>query len=338
MANISCANSDSILIMKLTENKKLVKVSLHDPLAPPILSNFQDWNSIPKLAIITGRNGSGKSQLLSYINSSIIKSSWAKVYDFNHFYNENQFKVDLNNTKISSFHLHSNHLLSNIRSFYFKDDKNIKDVMIDLYKKFHHNNYTTFFDIHLPEFRFNMYHYFMKIDYKCDEYFVEKLNKKLLDCFKNLKNKSVLTLQTIEHDIDRFLEDFSHGFENVTKDGDNLMAILIRSYFKYKQNIIKMNPDPLIKEIACESNVNPIDEINKRLATNCFDSDRFEFRVNEQDFKIDLYKNGNQVELLSSGEEFLIGLALLAYDFDKRALRDLVILDEPDRHLDPKSI
>ena len=99
-----------------------------------------------------------------------------------------------------------------------------------------------------------------------------------------------------------------------------------------------MNPDPLFKEIACESNVNPIDEINKRLATNCFDSDRFEFRVNEQDFKIDLYKNGNQVELLSSGEEFLIGLALLAYDFDKRALRDLVILDEPDRHLDPKSI
>jgi len=34
----------------------------------PVLGNARDWTSIPRLAIVTGRNGSGKSQLLNYID------------------------------------------------------------------------------------------------------------------------------------------------------------------------------------------------------------------------------------------------------------------------------
>ena len=37
----------------------------------PVLIKFQDWKDIPNFSIITGRNGSGKSQILSYINKSI---------------------------------------------------------------------------------------------------------------------------------------------------------------------------------------------------------------------------------------------------------------------------
>ena len=54
-----------------------------------------------------------------------------------------------------------------------------------------------------------------------------------MECFNILKVKNI----NIEHDIDRFIEDFSYGFENITKYDKNLMEILVRSYYKYKVNI-----------------------------------------------------------------------------------------------------
>ena len=68
---------------------------------------------------------------------------------------------------------------------------------------------------------------------------------------------------------------------------------------------------------------------------------QFEFRVSETEYRsiaINLYKNEQKVTGLSSGETFMIGLVSLQFDFEKRATRNIIILDEPDRHLDPKLI
>jgi predicted ATPase len=50
------------------ENKHLINVSFNTVDAHPALQMFQPWDNIPRLSIITGKNGSGKSKLLAHIS------------------------------------------------------------------------------------------------------------------------------------------------------------------------------------------------------------------------------------------------------------------------------
>ena len=67
----------------------------------------------------------------------------------------------------------------------------------------------------------------------------------------------------------------------------------------------------------------------------------FEYKVEEKgnNFEISLLKNKyTKNPELSSGEKFMISLLLLQFDFDRRAARNIILLDEPDRYLDQKLI
>ena len=149
--------------------KHLIKVRFRDdknqtyPQVRFILSQFDNWENIPRLAILTGRNGSGKSLLLSYIGSII------HVYNANfkennedkrisYLYYERQFSIYLNDSINGSSNFSS---LWKIRLILFKNDKKIGEVLLDLFDKYCSNSPKTY-RTHFDEFKKESIEFFKK--------------------------------------------------------------------------------------------------------------------------------------------------------------------------------
>ena len=101
-------------------------------LVPPGLVNFSNWENIPKFAILTGRNGSGKSQLLSYINKIIdFKNRPLRDYPYiSQYYNAEQFIFYINKQSKTKITEENSNLLNEEKLKELKKDpKKILDLI-----------------------------------------------------------------------------------------------------------------------------------------------------------------------------------------------------------------
>lgn len=256
------------------------------------------WSDIPNFVIITGPNGTGKTQLLDLIYNSIVRppntiesvSIIGKSFENNEvIYLKGEWQ--LNNTR----HINLSTLMTKMDSYY---------------SHFIHNNHG--------------YNHETRI--RIDAAFREILTK-------SKKNKHEITKEEFEK---LFPEDLiEQEAELSQKIGEifynyRLSEIELKAEGKTEESIISLlgeKPWVVLRDIIKEAKL-PFD-IND--PSKCGFRDNFQLKLTH----IILNEEINFIDL-SSGEKVLISLVFYLYHSqEKKAFPKLFLLDEPDAHLHP---
>lgn len=327
----------------LDKNFNLIRVKFHNVNEKyfqnaKFLRTAQTWKIDTKLSIITGRNGSGKSHLLNYVKNAIDdmneRNNQRKlIMSFNPYF-DFQKASNLINTGAVGVESASKKVefTAHIQSFY--EEKNLLGLLDNLARLF--------------------------IDYKT-------LDRQL--CLIN----RVLERKLNHAEIDRLYDEFHQHKETLLNNPlEMLTSKLNASYWMRSstQNELKSNVTKL--RDAYEERFGAIsqsleldffnfaknqklidafveDYTNEKFATvkgrinECLNN--FDFRLDFDNEKVILEKKMSgsswvRIERPSSGELYFLNMVAMVYEnCDQHFLKtDIIILDEPDRHLEPKLI
>lgn len=271
------ANLDEVLSIVQFDNNLIIS---H---ITPSLSGFNSWENIPKFSIVTGTNGSGKSQLLSYIKARYREHNGDDSHNI--LYDDSQF---------SNFHfqISSNETLN-------------RDVA------------GAIFEICLDEAKRSLKEYKNKVTLNLESIF-EQLNI-LKECRKTRIEDIKLNLLYYFHDnlpleIEQCINYLDKANRITEKSWKNFINEILRSK-NYNNNIVSINKN--------------LEEINLTIKKcNAGEESLLHF------FKV---KRDNLVIEPSSGEAFMISYAFFS-EYAHNCKTKLILLDEPDRFLDPKYI
>lgn len=258
-----------------------------------------EWDNIPNFVVITGTNGSGKSQLLELIYNTIINKSSTKerlIIDEHISPNEITFLKgewhlqDTNHIDLSLIQQNLNSLFNNLQSNV--GDKTISEHnvrKITLYQdilsktgKSHTAQITKEeFDKHIPE---------LFIEHE------QQLSQKIAEIFYNYRLS----------EIDRKAEGLSSN--EIMKELGEKPWVILREIFKESKLPFEVN-----------------DPSNNRI------KEGFHLRLKNT-------ISGEEIKFsdLSSGEKVLISLMFYLYNSqEKNIFPKMLLLDEPDAHLHP---
>jgi ABC-type ATPase involved in cell division len=267
------------------------------------LTDFQ-WHDIPSFVIITGPNGTGKSQLLDLIYKSTIKQLGTNS------------SLEITGTVINpsevtflkgEWHL-QNTTSTNMASLQTKLNEHL-----DKFKKDSHR-------------------------YMSSDIFNEK-ELRLFTVYKGILKK---TGKVSPHEVT--IEEFTKNFPETLIEQDNQISQKISEIFynyrlseielilkgKKEEEIISQlgeKPWKVLREIIKEAKL-PFD-IND--PSECTFKDSFQLKLTHQILKEEVIFND-----LSSGEKVLISIAFYFYNSqEKKIFPKLLLMDEPDAHLHP---
>ncbi|UFH55384.1 AAA family ATPase [Spirosoma sp. KNUC1025] len=271
-----------------------------------VLTSFS-WNNIPKMAIITGANGVGKSALLEHIYN-LLKP--------NNFSSSKMYLQDIATSNIS-YNGHNNfydyNALLKKSSDYQFENKAIKATEVPYMTQKRHT-------------QFNLY-----LNTGIDE----DLPERVIDTFNQIiETLNISSGEISLHDFEVYYhEPIETSFENVTSS----LELLFISYYRD----IK---DKKSKGIEINSSIQtPWEEINYVLKEAEFPYMFFSPTDEEfysSGFTLRLVDSNNNIihlNNLSSGEKVIITLVLYLFVAKRRGrLPKIMLLDEPDAHLHPQ--
>lgn len=309
-----------------------------------INENFE-WNNIPQFAVITGENGSGKTALLEQI--SIIKDNYnstiLNIFNMhtdsiikyipeirlqNNMYTFSAYKRELleicKNAK-NTFNICKNHIIKN---------HTIEDFT---FKSFIRKDYIKNANFNKDEDIIN--HYRNEIDLK-----------RFIDFFKrhNMTEEKFLLEMTQDKREKWFdsINDINIESKPAIFDEQLLVDTFVSYFIKFenhKRDLEKQYQDKSVKEIyeMVESEVgkNPLDKINKLLEEYYSKYELYITRDELNDIKLICKEKQNDTLVSSSdlslGEQIIISLIMWQYE-DTTLNSTILLLDEPDAHLNPK--
>jgi len=344
--NIANDNSDACIIRE--EKIVAFKIGKRETMAPFSDSRkFQlefDWQDPADFSIITGPNGSGKTYLLERIKD-VLERPKDKPLTFTYIGSEEIEKFDSRSSGL--FHTRLDELKSSIYAF-------IKSASKERYRP------------KVQTIGEKLLKHYPDLASKSDDEINYLIQQELQTPTFMQDSPTVLSFQ-ITSVISSINETTKETKENLLKDLIQPHRILEEPYDFWRKknpsctlddfkNFLKKKTElnNLIKEIVdAKIKINPLEEINKILPK------RFEYKFIEQSSYFFLYpknltdldqKNFIRPETLSSGQKFILKIALLILcNQGMRADKDaqdkylvnkpkIILLDEPDKHLDPKSL
>ena len=319
------------------------------------IKNGFKWENIPQFAVITGENGSGKTALLEQMNliySSDNQNSNqnrkyiftnrinSKIRYFNNIilsdraYSKNNVSLNIIKTmyRIATDFRQENNIFI-IAQNYFKQQQN-KDINL---KDFINKNYSGFNENEqniLDSWRKSISSYFIKY-----QSFFKRHNM----------TEEKLLLEMTQDELDKWLDsiyDINIESKPTIFDEQLLMDIFGNYFIKfenYKRELEKQYKDKLVKEVyeIVETKIgkNPIDRINIILKKYYSKYELDIARNESNDIKLICrnkeIKNLVPLSDLSLGEQIIISLIMWQYE-NTTLNSTILLLDEPDAHLNPK--
>ena len=297
--------------------------------------NSFEWNSIPKIAIITGLNGVGKTHLLNLINEGIRGQNNAfspltnanSSRNISHPNSDNSGKITLDGIEINS-----------INEFGF-----IRSLGLV------HNNKEFTLDEHSKIIsEINVFHktkYIEKGHPRNSSVKILNESYPVINILKKISENSSIPIEELDSDsiVENF--DLTDFFSNKLSTNESLPEIFFdfhyrREVFKYETR--KSDEDfetpPWVKANQILEKIGLPYKFNTPEHLNILNIQR-----SKEGFNLEIIdkRNGLQFPLqhLSSGELFLISLALIEFNQTQFGVTPkILLLDEPDAHLHPSMI
>ncbi len=322
---------------------------------PVVFSYGESWKDLRKFSIVTGLNGTGKTQLLKYIynNLSASKQKNAVYITPTHRWDGLSSGSNAVNTSyVFSEKSQQKRWLAQVKNYYTNnvasDDSFAKEIIakIDLrFKKGELIKNSITEDYILTTAR-------RIIQYDQNELRLSEPLSFLTNIFEQYEERKRIFLEQA-YDITHSLELFKY-YEEISKDGPPEKRLDFRSFMeKIVQDDIFKNK--LIKEhVEYQVGESPMSQINMILDNRFGYSIGFEPKNQDypsRDKKI-IFKNKNSLPIdpsdLSSGQIMIFSMLSWLYSVqglsatgEKEAQQitnkiNLLLLDEPDKHLDPK--
>lgn len=313
-----------------------------------------EWNSIPEFAVITGENGSGKSSLLQGIEkrkfiidgnetSQVIIGLYNDfklqgngydsrfIEDLSH-YERNLMEHYLRETNLND---HPNSTFIRVKKIVAEWGKNFsKEIERLTFRQFIERDFSSFsegvrntLNSHRDGLNLVSYYQHFKRNGMSEEKFYLSSQEEIEQWFSQLQDKNFESRKTIfdERALNTIFGDYLIRKINKRDELDRLDENLSNTEIR--------------KRIEEEIGKNPLDEIN-RLLEQAYSKYTLvsELRKDSgQPRVICKTKDGTNVSLqdLSTGEQIIISLYM--WQYDKNPLHSMVLLlDEPDAHLNPK--
>ena len=319
-----------------------------------IKSGFQ-WKNIPRFAVITGENGSGKTALLEQMNliysSDNQNSNQNKKYIFP---NRISSKIRyFNNISLSDRPYSKNNVSLNIiKTMYriatdFRQENNIFIIAQNYFKQQQNKN------IDLKDFINKNYSGFNENEQNILDSWRKSISSYFIKYKSFFKRHSMteekLLLEMTQDELDKWLDsiyDINIESKPTIFDEQLLMDIFGNYFIKfenYKRELEKQYKDKLVKEIyeMVENKIgkNPINRINKIL-NKYYSKYELDITRNESN-DIKLICRNKEIKYLvplsdlSLGEQIIISLIMWQYE-NTTLNSTILLLDEPDAHLNPK--
>lgn len=319
-----------------------------------IKSGFQ-WKNIPQFAVITGENGSGKTALLEQMNliysSDNQNSNQNKKYIFP---NRISSKIRyFNNISLSDRPYSKNNVSLNIiKTMYriatdFRQENNIFIIAQNYFKQQQNKN------IDLKDFINKNYSGFNENEQNILDSWRKSISSYFIKYKSFFKRHSMteekLLLEMTQDELDKWLDsiyDINIESKPTIFDEQLLMDIFGNYFIKfenYKRELEKQYKDKLVKEIyeMVENKIgnNPINRINKIL-NKYYSKYELDITRNESN-DIKLICRNKEIKYLvplsdlSLGEQIIISLIMWQYE-NTTLNSTILLLDEPDAHLNPK--
>lgn len=264
------------------------------------------WENIPRFAVITGENGSGKTALLEQINSI---ASFAKSENKSIFSNQI-------NSQIKYF----DSIKLEMDGDYFPNDESVKNFKktYEVYLENRQNDKRDFYRQYISYF---------KRHGLTEQKFLQMSKEKFYEWLDSISDINIESKPTI-FDEELLLNTFGNYFIK---------------FENHKRDLEKQYQDKLVKEIRdiVENKVgkNPLDKVNEILDEHY---DKYKLEITMENFyEIKLIcreKESNALvpmSNLSLGEQIIISLIMWQYE-DTTLDSVVLLLDEPDAHLNPK--
>ncbi len=303
-----------------------------------------EWNEFPRFAIITGKNGSGKSQLLEQMKNP---QNWVNTHyidkDIKHIPAIYNFNINSSTSKssiIESNNTKKNKIIDSLKMFFTPElkqyikDNNINMLnLMDIMGKYN-------YDINLIQGKYPQE--YLKL--------TENNNKAYDQIYFIIQNNRTFDFVTIfkyilEKTAKTFIEDITEQefLDNLPQDMNNEFTTIghLKQWFTiylddYKTRCAKfINDDSKINEIREEKQPwHLMNEILKKYKFKYyikkFDSSLSPLKIEFTDGHITIPAEG-----LSSGEQQLISLVAWAHHEVVAQNIKVLLLDEPDSHLHP---
>lgn len=280
-------------------NKALNKLKITKHFIPDI-----DWADIPQFAVITGVNGSGKTQLLNAINIAVQKNKTAYDYETDLDISVDQFgyvQWNKNERNLGSGNYYD--MEKELQQFINEVNTNKRPRNENLRKIYEYIEGEHELKIRDQEIGF----------YKSDK-------------FRNAFHEGWIYTQNITQNqyISRLFISYQTKFEEKILSARN------------SSTGMSLTDEDIYAEIGCP----PWDYINELFERYDFDYRISRPQRASETFSVKFYKKGAEEELqiqaLSSGEQMIVSLILWAFNEKIGDLKKLLILDEPDAHLHPQ--
>ena len=311
-----------------------------------------EWNNIPNLAVLTGLNGTGKSQLLQVISQAYQNLSSNQTQKRNVYegvgYKLTFTDVDIVKNGLLQWQSSGGHFHFENNKFGFQDLKKICEFLFnfidenkidqsvrqeqgnlnDIQQKIHQGSYT---DPH-PAFR-RLFHILQSKGRRIIEQIVNDSGKEK----KLLLPADImfyLPLDILTEDTDLISQDnldmifYNYLYKVVSfEHRSNCSSISVEAPWEILNKVIKAAGIPYEIMIPEKNHIqsifdNPLNELNPY---------QFSARLIDPRDGTDIGLNN-----LSSGEKVIMSLAMLLYYFEHRGFKkSVLILDEIDAHLHP---
>lgn len=302
-----------------------------------------EWNDIPRFAAITGENGSGKTALLEQINSLSKDNTQHSI--FQNFLGSKIRYYD--NITLQNQQYTYNDAINPLKKFL--EEETYRAPYNDLNNQLQRNGQTITFEDFLEEDFSNFNQKIQELIRIYKDSFINRF--KPFDSFLKRHNKTIkdLLLNMSKDEVKQWLDsliDINTESVPAIFNQKLLLNIFGRYFIRYEKckiELEKQYPQELVSEIKKkaerEIGGNPLDKINAILQ-QYYPKYEVEVSRNSSD-NIQLIckdrQNRNEILLnqLSLGEQIII--SLLLWQYENTSLDSIILLlDEPDAHLNPK--